>query len=120
MQEPADSKDHVVPVLGEGAADEVHTDDVQWRDEPDDDEARFRDNDTAVAAHVHVADEVMEPMPADLGEDGAEDGRDVNGSKLVVGKLVFRHDEDGDCDVIANDPSEGEEVVDRGDQDRKL
>ena len=102
------------------SADEVHADDVQRRDEPDDDEASFGDDDSAVTAHVDMAYKVVEPVAADLANDGAEDGRDIDGGELVVVEVVLRHDEDGDGDVVADDPGEGEEVVDGGDEDGKL
>ena len=59
MQKPADGKDHIVPVLGKGRADEVHADNVEGRHEPDNDQTSFWDNNAVVAAHVHVANEIV-------------------------------------------------------------
>ena len=59
-------------------------------------------------------------MAANLSDDGTEDGGDVDGSQLVVVEVIFRDDEDGDCDVVTDHPGEGEEVVDSGDEDRQF
>ena len=120
MQEPADGKDHVMPVLADTRADEVHANDVNGRDEPDDDEAGFGDDDAAVAPHVHVADEVVEPVAAELAEDCAEDWGDVDSRELVVAKVIHWDDKDGNRDVVADDPGVGKEVVNGGDEDGKL
>jgi len=59
-------------------------------------------------------------VAANLSDEGTEYGGDVNGSQLVVIEVIFRDDENGDCDVVTDDPGEGEEVVDRGDEDRQF
>ena len=107
-------------VVLQTGADEVHADDVQRRDEPDDDQACLRNNGVIVSARVHVTDQVMEPATTDLRNGSAENGSHVDGCKLVVVEVVKWHNEDRDRDVGANDPCEGEEVVGACDEDRQF
>ena len=114
---PAEGEDVVVPVVLEGAADEVEAEDVKGRHKPEDDEACLGFDTAIVSFGVEGADEVVQPVAGDLAEGCAEDRRDVDGGEVAEGELVFWDDEDGNRSVVTDHPGEGEEVVDASEKD---
>ena len=69
---------------------------------------------------VHVGDHIVEEMAQAEASCTTDDGRNVDGSDLVVAPIVEGYDKHGDRGVISDDPGEGEEVVDDAEEDGEL
>ena len=70
-----------------------------------------------VQTDVAPGNEVVEPVADNFSDEGCDDGSKVEISDLCGAKVVERSEEDGKGSVDANDPGEGKEIVDCGDED---
>lgn len=68
-----------------GQSDHVVPSDLERKDEPDRDEARFGSDDTAMVLGPQLADKVKQEVADWDTKSTANDGRDVEEGELVVG-----------------------------------
>jgi hypothetical protein len=117
IQAPCQGREHIVIPPLEAEAEEHEPGQHERGGEVDSGEADLGLEVPGVAADVACCDEVVEPVAGELAQQCGDDGREVEEADLLRAEVVERGEEDGKRGVDADDPGEGEKVVDGGDED---
>lgn len=72
-----------------------------------------------VQTDVAAGDEVVEPVAHNFSDDGCDNGSKVEVADLCGTEVVKWSKEDRECSIDADDPGEGQEVVDCGNEDNR-